>query len=141
MSKQFAEGDVRGFRLLLTKLLWFAAALGVAGLGLTLLAGRPVLTIVYEPQYAEHVDLLLVMVVTASVTAIASFLGFAMTAARRFRAQLPIMGATVATTFALTLALVPRFGLMGAAYALLFGAAVQAAASYLVLNAAMRRLA
>ena len=42
---------------------------------------------------------------------------------------------------ALTLALVPRFGLMGAAYALLFAAAVQAAASYLVLNAAMRRLA
>ena len=141
MSKQFAEGDVRGFRLLLTKLLWFATALGAAGLGLTLLAGRPVLTIVYKPQYAEHVDLLLVMVVTASVTAIASFLGFAMTAARCFRAQLPIMGVTLVTTFALTLALVPRLGLMGAAYALLFAAAVQAAASYLVLNAAMRQLA
>jgi O-antigen/teichoic acid export membrane protein len=39
MSKQFAEGDIRGFRLLLTKLVWFATALGVAGVGLTLLAG------------------------------------------------------------------------------------------------------
>jgi O-antigen/teichoic acid export membrane protein len=85
------------------------------------------------------VDLLLVMVVTASLNAIASFFGFAMTAARCFRAQLPVMGATLVTTFALTLALVPHFGLMGAGYALFIAAGVQSAASYLVLNAAMRR--
>lgn len=141
MSKQFAEGDIRAFRALLTKLVWLVAALGVAGVGLTLLAGRPVLTIVYRPQYAEHVDLLLVMVVTASLNAIASFLGFAMTAARCFRAQLPVMGATLVTTFSLTLALVPHFGLMGAGYALFTAAAVQSTASYLVLNTAMRRRA
>jgi len=140
MSRQLAEGNVRGFRWLLTRLAGFAAALGVSGLGLTLLAGRPVLAIVYRPQYAEHVDLLLVMVATASLNAIASFLGFAMTAARCFRAQLPVMGATLATTFALTLALVPHCGLMGAGYALFIAAAVQCAASYLVLNAALGRM-
>jgi O-antigen/teichoic acid export membrane protein len=140
MSRQFAEGDVCGFRWLLTRLVGFATVLGVSGLGFALLAGRPVLTIVYRPQYAEHVDLLLVMVATASLNAIASFLGFAMTAARCFRAQLPVMGATLATTFALTLALVPHFGLMGAGYALLIAAAVQSAASYLVLTSAIGRL-
>ncbi len=139
MSRQFAEGNVRGFRLLLTKLVGLAIAMGVSGMGLTLVAGRPALAMVYTPQYAERVDLLLVMVAAASVSAVASFLGFAMTAARCFRAQLPVMGATLATTFAFTLALVPHFGLMGAGYALLIAAAVQSAASYVVLNAVMRR--
>ena len=140
MSRQLAEGNVRGFRWLLTRLVGFATLLGLSGLGLTLLAGRLVLATVYRPQYAEHVDLLLVMVATASLNAIASFLGFAMTAAHCFRAQLPVMGVTLATTLALTLALVPLCGLMGAGYALFIAAAVQCAAGYLVLNAALRRM-
>ena len=139
MSRQFAEGNVRGFRLLLTKLVGLAIAMGVCGMGLTLVAGRPALALVYTPQYAKRVDLLVVMVAAASLSAVASFLGFAMTAARCFRAQLPVMGATLATTFAFTLALVPHFGLMGAGYALLIAAAVQSAASYVVLNAVIRR--
>jgi len=112
----------------------------VVGVGFTLMAGRPLLTIIYGPQYADHVNLLLVMVATASLNAIASFLGFAMTSARRFRAQLPILGATLCTTFVLTLILVPHFGLMGAGYALFIAAAVQSAASYLVLRTAIKTL-
>jgi O-antigen/teichoic acid export membrane protein len=139
MSKQFAAGDVAGFKALLTKLLLFAAALGLVGLGVTLVAGRQILTIVYRSQYAEHVDLLLVMVGTATISSMASFMGFAMTAARCFRRQIPVMAATVVTTFVLALALVPRFGLMGAGYALFIATAVQSVASYLVLNAAIRR--
>jgi O-antigen/teichoic acid export membrane protein len=116
----------------------FATGLGVAGMAITLVAGRPILTLVYRPQYAEHVDLLLVMVGTASLNAIASFLGFALTAARCFRRQIPIITATVVTTFILTLILVPHFGLVGAGYALLIAAMVQSSASYFALNAAMR---
>lgn len=138
MSRQFAEGKVRDFRRLLWKLIWFATGLGLGGLGFTLFAGRAVLTIVYRPQYAEHLDLLLVMVATASLNAVASFLGFAMTAARCFRAQLPVMAATLATTFICTLQLVPHFGLLGAGYALFAAGAVQSSASYLVLSRATK---
>jgi O-antigen/teichoic acid export membrane protein len=138
MSKQYADGNLGEFRTLLTKLMLFATGLGVAGMAITLVAGRPILTLVYRPQYAEHVDLLLVMVGTASLNAIASFLGFALTAARCFRRQIPIITATVVTTFILTLILVPHFGLVGAGYALLIAAMVQSSASYFALNAAMR---
>ena len=140
MSRQFADKDTKGFNVLITKLICFAAVVGVVGVGFTLLAGRPLLTIIYRPQYADHVNLLLVMVATASLNAIASFLGFALTSARRFRAQLPILGATLCTTFVLTLVLVPHFGLMGAGYALFIAAAVQSAASYLVLRTAIKTL-
>jgi O-antigen/teichoic acid export membrane protein len=140
MSRQFAEKDAKGFHLLLTKLICLAALIGVVGVGFAFLAGRQLLTIIYRPQYAEHVNLLLVMVATASLNAVASFLGFAMTSARRFRAQLPILGATLCTTFVLTLVFVPHFGLMGAGYALFTAAAVQSAASYLVLRNAIKTL-
>jgi hypothetical protein len=40
-----------------------------------------------------------------------------------------------------TLALVPRFGLMGAGYALLIASLVRAAAGYLVLDSAMKNRA
>ena len=53
--------------------------------------------------------------------------------------QVPVMAATVTTTLVLTLVLVPRLGLIGAGYALLISAGVQAFASYLVLNSAITR--
>jgi O-antigen/teichoic acid export membrane protein len=141
MARLFADCDTRKFKALLGKLILFAAALGVVALGLTLVVGRSVLTFVYRPEYAEHIDLLLLMVVDATLVAIGSFLGFGMTAARCFRPQMSIMAATVVTTVVFTLALVPRFGLMGAGYGLLIASFVRAAASYLVLGSAMKEQA
>ena len=85
--------------------------------------------------------MLLLLVVDATLVAIGAFLGFAMTAARCFRPQMPILAATVATTVVFTLALVPRLGLMGAGYGLLIASFVRVAASYLVLDSAMKRQA
>jgi O-antigen/teichoic acid export membrane protein len=141
MARLFADCDIRRFKALLGKLVLFAAALGAVALSMALLAGRPVLTFVYRPEYAEHVDLLLLMIVDATLVAIGSFLGFGMTAARCFRPQMPIMAATVVTTVVFTLALVPRFGLMGAGFGLLIASFIRAGASYLVLDSAMKKQA
>ena len=141
MARLFADSDIRRFKALLGKLVLFAAVLGMAALGLASVMGRPVLTFVYRPEYAEHIDLLLLMIVDATLVAIGSFLGFGMTAARCFRPQMPIMAATVATTVVFTLLLIPRFGLMGAGYGLLIASFVRAAAGYLVLSSAMKKQA
>ncbi len=141
MARLFADRDIRQFQTLLWKLILFAAVLGVMALGLALVIGRHVLTFVYRPKYAEHVDLLLLMVVDATLVAIGAFVGFGMTAARSFRPQMSIMAATVATTVVFTLALIPRFGLMGAGYGLLIASFARAAAGYLVLHSAMKRQA
>jgi O-antigen/teichoic acid export membrane protein len=139
MARLFADCDIRRFKALLGKLVLFATALGTVALGLALFAGRPFLTFVYRPEYAEHIDLLLLMIVDATLVAVGSFLGFGMTAARCFRPQMPITAATVVTTVAFTLALVPRFALMGAGYSLLIASCVRATASYLVLNSAVKK--
>jgi len=140
MSRLLASGELVRFRALTRKLIGFAAALGLCGVSCAAAFGREVLALIYRPEYAAHSRVLVVMVVAASVAAAASFLGFGMTAARCFRAQVPIMAGTVATTVLLTLALLPSYGLIGAGYALLAAGLVQAIASYLVLNSALKKL-
>lgn len=139
MARLFADCDIHQFKALLGKLILFASALGMGGVALGSVIGKPVLTLVYRPEYAEHINLLLLLLVDATLVAIGSFLGFAMTAARCFRPQMPILAATLATTVVFTLVLVPRLGLMGAGYALLIASFVRVAASYVVLDSAMKR--
>ena len=139
MARLFADCDIGEFKTVLRKLILFAAALGALALASASVIGRPVLTFVYRAEYAEHLDLLLLMIVDAVLVAIGSFLGFGMTAARCFRPQMPIMAATVATTAIFTFALVPHFGLLGAGYSLLIASIGRAGASYFVLDSAMKR--
>jgi O-antigen/teichoic acid export membrane protein len=123
------------------KLVAFGFMLGVIGVGLTLAAGRPVLTLLYGVEYARHLDLLLVLVFAASVNTVAAFFGYGMTAARCFREQVPIMAAAVVATVGLTVLLLPRFGLLSAGYGLLAAAGIQAVANYMVLGSKLKRLA
>jgi O-antigen/teichoic acid export membrane protein len=139
MARLFADGDIRPFKALLGKLILFAGALGMVALGLASVIGRPVLALVYRPEYAEHVDLLLLMVVDATLVAIATFVGFGMTAARCFRPQMSIMAVTAVTTVVFTMALIPRFGLMGAGYGLLIASFLRATTGYVVLESAIKR--
>ncbi|MGA3351254.1 MAG: oligosaccharide flippase family protein [Candidatus Sulfotelmatobacter sp.] len=138
MSRLLANGDVHRFRVLIGKLIGISILLGIVGVAGAAIFGKLVLTMVYRPEYANHVNLLIVLVIDAAVGAAASFLGFGMTAARCFRSQVPIMVATVLTAAVLTLALLPYCGLMGAGFALLASSMVQGAISYLVLNSAIK---
>jgi O-antigen/teichoic acid export membrane protein len=140
LSRLFANGDVHRFQTLVRKLIAFGFALGVIGVGLTIVAGRPVLTVLYGAEYARHLDLLLVLVCAASVNTIAAFFGYGMTAARCFREQVPIVASAVAATVVLTVLLLPRFGLLSAGYGLLAAAGIQTVANRHVLRAKLKRL-
>jgi O-antigen/teichoic acid export membrane protein len=139
MSKLFAANQFAEFSNLLRKLLVLAFLLGLAALGFAAIFGRSLITLIYRAEYAAHLDLLLIMVTAAGVSAIASFIGFAMTSARCFRSQVPVMAATVLVTFSMTLLLVPHLGLVGAGVAILAGTTVQAMASFVILQFTIRR--
>jgi O-antigen/teichoic acid export membrane protein len=137
MSRLFAEGKLSDFTRVLSKLITISFLLGATGVLLASTLGRPVLKFVYRPEYADHVQLFVVMVIDASVTSMCVFLGFGMTAARCFRSQIPIMVANVVATIVLTYVLLPHFGMLGGGYALLLSSVVQACGSYIVLNRAL----
>jgi O-antigen/teichoic acid export membrane protein len=140
LSRILAEGDVKLFRKLLGKLLAFAALILVITVPAAKLVGRPLLTFIYRPEYGQHVSLFVLMVATAGVSSIASFLGYGMTAARSFRVQVPVIGASTLATALFSLLLIPRLGMSGAACALFIGACTQVVGSALVLSRATRRI-
>jgi O-antigen/teichoic acid export membrane protein len=138
LSRLYAAGDVRGFGRLLTKLVAIGGGLGLAGVAVAAVAGGPLLRLLYTAKYVAHSDLFTALMGAAAVTYVVSFLGYGMTAARYFRAQLPIFAAVASATLAVGWWTIPVYGRSGGVMALLAGALVQGAGSGLVIWHALR---
>jgi len=138
LSRCYAEGDVRRFRSLMLRLCAIGALLGIGSLALAALFGRTLLALIYRPEYAAHLNVFLVLAATSGISAVASFLGYGITAAHVFRYQVWTMLAAVCTTALASLLLVPRYHAMGAAIALLISALVQAWIASAILRRALR---
>lgn len=112
------------YRRLVIILVALATALGVAGVLVAAVAGRQIVSVLYDPEYAGHADVLILLMIAGGIEYVASILGIAMTAARRFTGILVGLGAGVASEVVAAWTLVPRYGDLGAAWALLIGSAV-----------------
>ncbi len=119
LAAQQAAGDARGFRRVLARMLAVAAFLGVAGMGVALFAGKPILLLCFGPAYAEEAGLLRWLMAAGALGYLASTLSYAMIALRRLKVQPLIMLAAAALTLALGWILIPRLGLAGAVVAVL----------------------
>jgi O-antigen/teichoic acid export membrane protein len=138
LARYYASRDCRAFSFLLRKLLYFGLGIGMGGVLLIWLAGRPILLLLYRPEYADHTGVFLWLGVAAGIGFVSSFLGYAMSAARYFRAQLPVfLIATLVTALGCAI-LVPRYRLSGAAIAMLLAAITQAVGSGVVITHALR---
>jgi O-antigen/teichoic acid export membrane protein len=138
LARDYASGQRREFGARVLRLAGLGAGLGVAGVLVAVVAGRPLLGLLYGPAYAERTDVLILTMIAAGIGYIASFSGYAVTAARYFRAQLPLFVAVVAVTALGCWWLVPAWGLRGAAVALAISALTQLIGSGLILLYAIR---
>jgi O-antigen/teichoic acid export membrane protein len=102
------------------------------------LAGRPILLLLYQPEYAGRVGVFLWLGIAAAIGYVASLLGYAMTAARYLRAQLPVFLSVTLVTAAGCAVLVPGHQLPGTAIAIILASICQALASAAVIVHALR---
>jgi O-antigen/teichoic acid export membrane protein len=138
LSQHYLASDVRAYTRLLAKLAGLGAAYGAVGIAMALLCGRPVLSALYAPECAERNDIFVCLMVAAALAYVSILLGWALTAARWIRIQLPLFTSIVAIMFASGCLLVPRYGLEGAAATVLLGAFIQAVASLFFVTLAVR---
>jgi O-antigen/teichoic acid export membrane protein len=138
MAQHYLDGDARGFRRLMWKLAALGGGCGALGVAVAVIFGRPLLSVLYAPEYAQRNDIFIWLMVGAGLTYVSIFLGWGMTAARRLRIQLPLFALIVATMLAAGCVLVPRYGLTGAAMTVVGGALVQVAGSLYVVRSAAR---
>lgn len=139
LARHFAHGEIAEFRALVGKLVACGVALGAACVLVAVTAGSRVLRLLYTPEYAEHGDLFVLLTCAAAVGYVASFLGYAVTAARCFRAQSPLFAIVGAWTALACSWLIPRYGLSGAGWALVSSAVLQLCGSLVLVARATRR--
>lgn len=138
LARAFVANDLARFRRLLGWMLAGAVALGIGGTALAMALGRPMLALLFGPAYAAREDTFVVLMGLGSFAYCGSVLGYAMTATRRFVVQLPLFLAVVAGEALAAALLVPRHGLLGAAFA--WGAALlaQCVGGAAIVTAALR---
>lgn len=125
LARHFGNGERTEFKRLLVKLLAFATGLGVIGLLLSWAIGGPVLELLYGATYADHLDVLMWMMVAAGFNYLAAFCGYATTALRLFKIQ-PVLIAVATLVGAIaSIALIPTHGILGAAWASILSFATQ----------------
>lgn len=139
LARLFGAGDLAAFWRLLAKLLGFGALLGALGVGVALVGGAPLLSLLYGPEYAREADAFVWLMLAGAASYVASFAGYAITAVRRFKEQLPLFALVVLALWLGCEVLVPRAGLVGAAVATLLASLVQLAGALWIVSGARPR--
>ena len=139
LAQLYGHGQLAGFRRLLAKLVGLGVGVGLAGLLCAAVAGRWLLLRLYGAEYAGASEVLVWLMVAATVSYAYIFLGTAVSAMRLFRIQLPIGIGVFAALVASCALLVPRFGLRGAAWAMLASALVEGSLYCCIIFPRLRR--
>ncbi len=135
---QAAVTDLKTYLRLSARMFALAAAVGGAGVLVAVLAGRPLLGLLYGANYARESRLFVWLMFSGLVSLLASAAGYSLTSARLFRPQFPILLVVCAVTAAGCAWLVPGRGVQGAALAQAAGYAVQLGACLAYLAFAFR---
>jgi O-antigen/teichoic acid export membrane protein len=124
LAKLCSARDLVGFNRLLVRLLGIALLLGVGGIAVAAVFGHLLLTLIYRPEYAEHTDLLIAMMISGALTYVASVLASAVTSARSFKPQIPVLAAAASAGAIASWLLIHQYGLLGAGWAVVVTSAV-----------------
>jgi O-antigen/teichoic acid export membrane protein len=138
LSKFYQEGDRAGFGRMSAQVAGIGVLLGLCTVAGSAIAGRWVLSLLFGQEYAAQSTILLALAAAAGAGFVASLLGYAITAGRRFNEQMPLQIASVAGTSLACLLLVPRLGLLGAAIAIGTGFVVQIIGELWVLRSILK---
>jgi len=125
LSKHYAEGRIDRYRALLMRLVIFASAIGLAGVAAAEVAGREILSLLYKREYAQSTDLFFWLMAAAAISYVASSLTCGVMAARYFFVQMPLSVAVLLTSAACSAFLIPAYGMIGAAWAVVISSLVQ----------------
>ncbi|MDA2530936.1 polysaccharide biosynthesis protein [Bacillus cereus] len=133
LAQYYVEMDIKSFRVLLFKLIGIGILIGIIGVVVIGFIGEEILTIIYSDAYKEYNHIFILIMISAGIGYISSFMGYGMTAARCYKVQPVIFGIVSIVTILLSYWCVPQYGLTGAGITLIFASIVQLIGSSLVI--------
>jgi O-antigen/teichoic acid export membrane protein len=126
LARAFVAKDLPSFRRIIFFLTGLGLGIAIAGGLASLIIGRLTLSVLYGTEYARYSAVLTVSAFLAAGTFVASAFGYGLTACRVFAPQAAVFAVALSGCFLGAAILVPRFGLMGAAFAGGLSGAIQA---------------
>lgn len=139
LARHFHQRQFAAFRRITWRMAGFVGALGLAGIVVAELIGGYVLRLLYRPEFAAYQPLLVAAMGAGTLSYLAIALGYSVTSARIFRAQLPLFALSATGCGVASWLLVPRMGLYGGVLALALAALLQIAGQCWILVRALRR--
>lgn len=118
LARAYLDRDRRELWRLARILLGVATILGTGGVAVAVIAGQPILGLLYTADYASHADVLVVVMIAAFATNVASVFGVMVTAAGEYQRQIALQLINLVVALAVGWQLVPAYGALGAAWAL-----------------------
>lgn len=140
LAKVAADFDAAGFARLSMYMAGGGLLLGVVAVLCGQFLGAWVLRLLYGAAYEQYQPLLVAILGAAGFGYAASLLGTAITAARRFREQVPVQVASVCAGFLAGAVAIPSMGLPGLAVSIAASNVVQLAGEVAVLRIAIRAM-
>ena len=134
LARNFTARDLRRFRRLTCQLVGLTCLLGAAGVAAACLVGRPLLGILYRPSYEAYARLLAWIMAAGLLSYVGGILGYVITSARMFTAQVPVLVIAVGSSAIASWMLVPELGLFGGVVALGIVALVKIVGFLLILR-------
>src|SRR5262249_1871617 len=125
LARAYGQQRFRDFSRVVWMITGASALVGVAGTAVALMAGGPILRLVFRPEFGDAKPVLVAIMIASCFAYAAWSLGFGLTAAREFWGQVPMLAAVCAAAWLGSVLLVPRYGVQGAAWALVISMAVQ----------------
>lgn len=121
LAKYYAEDKLSEFKYLLMQILGFVMFIGVFALIISFLFGKEILTILYQPEYAEYVNVFIWLMLGGLIYYLSLIFNDGMIAAQYFKIQMPIFISVNLIIVISCIILVPSHGILGAAIALGLG--------------------
>jgi O-antigen/teichoic acid export membrane protein len=119
LAKFFSNNNIKEFNKLVLNLVLFSAFFGLIVCVITVLYGDFILSTLYTPKYAEYQEVFVLVMISAAILYMGSFIGYGITATRQFRIQSTISVLWVVSSVIISFLLIPKYGLVGGAYTLI----------------------
>ena len=134
LTTYWLAGDFGSFRWLLGKLVGVGLAMGASGVLVALLIGPELVGRLYKPEYAENASLITWVMIAGVAIYPASFLSFGLFATRSFTILPWVFSVVALISLVGSAMLIPRYGLVGAAWVLGVVGVGRCAAAVLILS-------
>jgi|SRR5690625_1112233 len=134
LAKLYNEKKFTKFKKIVNYLIVMGMSLGFLGLIVSTFLGKFLLTVLYDSTYADYNHILVLIMLAGVFSFTRSFLGYGLTSMRYFKIQPYINCLAVIATVTLSIILVPKYNLTGAAYTLIIASFIQCLLYYLVIK-------